>query len=753
MRQVCVWIMLVPASAGAQCVWWPGFAKAVKSLPAASQHTLPESNPNLDRNLQLQADTASTDHDEIVAQGGVHALYQGYEMFADKLRGSRSTDVFRLEGNGKLIGKSETVTGDVVVVDFRNKNFAFESGRATLKPDLLQGRTMDNVYVRAGGGAGSQTDFTTEKGAFTTCDLDHPHFELRYDTNRVLPGKRIELRGVSLEVLGRTLLKLPMLVFPLDKRAPRNLPEVGQSVDEGYYIKNRFTTPLRGDNYIDERVDLMSKLGTGLGLDYNYSNTKTTGKLSLYSVSGGSQSRILTAMHQQRFGRGNLSLTSTYQQSDYLSAPTSTLWNTNAMLQLPWGTGSSNLSFTRFSSQTSGFSASSEVLSLSDDRTISRVGSHLSLGYNRADTSSLFSDPSSSERIDMRYNANASLRSFSANLQYQRSVPIGQAANFYGSSDVTPMVTFLTTADQLFGKRVSRFLPFNAQASIGQLANGSTTDNTQVTRIAFDFGFRRNEGRGSQWILDWGSQFRQGLYSDDTAQYSINYDGNLAYNFARNSSVSLAYQNLRAFGFTPLAIDSTGRSDAFNLNLNYKPSKAFTMTAQTGYDILQSLYGQTPWQLVYFRTRYNPSNWLDLNTSFSYDTYNMVWSNFRLDALMNLGSTQLTFGTRYDGLRSQFSGFNVLVNGLKTGRVTTNFLLDYNGYDQQFDAQHYQVIYDLHCAEAVFEMIDNQSGFRSGRTFSFYIRLKAFPFGSNFGYGTRGNSIGGSGFGGGGFGN
>ncbi|MBS1722235.1 MAG: hypothetical protein JSS66_04425 [Armatimonadetes bacterium] len=730
-------------SAHAQNAWLPAFGKIVDQA-VKTKNSLPASNPKIGEQFKLiHADKAHIVGDLVEASGNVHATYKGYEIFADKLTGSRRTQVFQLEGDSKLIGATETVTGGIVLVDFRNDQFSFEKGTARIKPERLQGKVTGDVFVKAARGAGLSNDFTTEYGKFTTCDLLNPHYELDYDTNRIIPGKRAELRGVRLEILGHTVLKLPMLVIPLSRQAPKYLPEFGNSVDEGYYVKTRITTPLPGENFIDTRVDLMSKLGAGLGFDYNYENSALSGKLSVYSVTGGSRSRVYSATHQQKVGRGTLNLTSSYQISDYLTAPGSTLWNTNAMFQLPWGGGTSRLGFNRYSSESSGFKSSQQTISFGDDRSTRGFQSRLDLNLSKSDASGIGFDPNTNQRLDVRYNATTSFRSFTADLLYQRSVPVGKSTNFFSSSDITPMLSLRSTGDKLFGQSFGSVWPMNMEASIGELLNPSAAGDVRVTRMDFEFDVRRSTKMGQRLSLNAGSRFQQGLYSDDTAQYVLAYDGNLNYQFARDSSVSVSYNNLRAFGFTPLAIDSTGRNDNFSFDLNYKPSRTLSLSAQSGYDVFQGSQGQVPWQYVWLRAKYKPGNWLDLNTTASYDTFSQAWSNLRLDAGMKLGETSLSLGARYDGLRSQLAGFNLLVDGFRVGKVTTNFLLDYNGYTQQLDSQHYQFIYNLHCAEAVLEVIDNQVGFRSGRTVSFFIRLKAFPFGSNFGLGTRGQSIGG----------
>lgn len=737
-------LVLLPSLTVAQSGWTVGFSRAMSKV-VKPQGQLPAENPQASKTFKLlHADNGSVHGDQIEYAGSVHAQFKGYDIYADRLTGSRSTQTFRLEGNARLIGETETVTGAAILVDFKTRNFSFDDGRARLKPERLEKRTQGDVFVRAEHAAGTEFDFTTETGLITTCELERPHFGLTYDTTRVIPGRRAELRRVGLQVLGRTILRLPMLVIPLNRRAPKYLPEVGQSVDEGYYVKTRISTPLRGESYLDTRVDLMTKQGAGLGLDYNYATSATRGLLSIYGVTGGNKSRILNAQHEQRFGLSTLTLSSTYQRSDYLTAPGSTVWNTLGQYNMPWGGGVSRLTYTRYSNESSGFNSTNEVIGLGDDRSISGISSRLELSKSLAQTGVSGGSPTRSERVDIRYGATANARSFSADLLYQRSVPVGKTENFYSSSDVTPMLTVRTTAQKLWGDKLDRFLPFNLETSIGELTNPSSTDQNKVTRIFFDMGFHRNDRRGEKLSLDWGSRIRQGLYSDDTAQYVLDHDARLEYRFARDSSASVSYNYLRGFGYTPLAIDSTGRSDALSFDLNYAPSRAVKLSLQTGYDILQSSLSEVPWQFVWLRSQWKPGRWMDVNASASYDTFRSAWSNLRLDTDLQLGGTHVLLGARYDGLRSQWAGYNILVEGFKLGRVNTSVLLDYNGYSQRFDSQHYRFAYDLHCTEAVFEIIDNQVGFRSGRTFAFYFRIKAFPTESGFGSGTRGQTIGGS---------
>jgi LPS-assembly protein len=163
----------------------------------------------------------------------------------------------------------------------------------------------------------------------------------------------------------------------------------------------------------------------------------------------------------------------------------------------------------------------------------------------------------------------------------------------------------------------------------------------------------------------------------------------------------------------------------------------------TGYDFnLVKQHAQTAWQQVALRAEYKLSNYFRANATSVYDTIRHSYSSTRLDITWVPGETYVSFGAKYDGIRNKWAAANIYVDGFKWGRLRTSVLLNYNGYTKRFDAQHYSFIYDLHCAEAVLQVIDSGAGFNSGRQIYFFLRLKALPFDTPFGTGQRGQPIG-----------
>ncbi len=759
MKRLLLLLALIPGFAWAQVGVSFRVAEAARQAaarvgapttpPTEQGGQLPAPSGRVPQELVINADIMRQEGVRYYGEGNVHFTYKGYEVWADKLIGDTATNIFVVEGNVILRGETEDVTGEMVQINFDNNSFIYHDGTARLAPDWLEKKVSGDIYVRSQEGEGTPDRFHIHNGSITTCEYDDPHYELVIDASDIIPGRRAKLRNVRVKILGNTVVTIPYLVVPLTEDADRYLPEVGQSPDEGYYIKSKFSVPFKRENYMDVRVDLMQKLGVGLGGDAFFFDPDTRGRISGYWLFGTQPSQRYAADLEQRIGRGQLTINSTFQVDDYLTAPQATLWNLRSQYVLPWGNGTTRLSAFRSSSDRGTFNSLSQVYSLSDSREFgtgaSRLRTRIDANYNINESTPNMGTPTKSERIDVRFQATKDFKTVTADLLYQRSIPVGDTIGFFGSSDRTPMFTLSSDSDRIFGERAPN-TKVQVEGSIGELID--PTKKEPVTRVFFDArsGDRHDLSKSLQ--LTWNARFRQGLYSDDTAQYAVAYVTRLSWNFAEQSSINVNYRRIKSVGFTPLSIDRTGQADALTLDYTHRLSRQLAVTAYTGYDILLGDKGLTPWQQVSVGATYTPNDDVRLQTNAVYDTFSELWSTIRTDLQMRWGQTYITASARYDGRREQFAGGNISVSGLRFGRLSTSFMLDYNGYTSQFDAAHFQFVYDLHCAEAVLEIIENNIGFRSGRSIAFFVRIKALPGGGPFGIGTRGQSIGsGSGFG------
>ncbi len=676
---------------------------------------------------------------------GAEFMYKGFHVFADEVDGNLQTSIFTLRGNVKVIGKESVVVGERVTVNFENSTYLAEDAESQLDPRLVQGMLTDDLYVKAQQSYGSERQIWAHNADITTCNLKEPHYHLDAKDAEIRPGKRAILRHTKVKIFGRTILSIAYLNIPLDDPTYRYTPEIGQSEDEGYYIKTRWGIPLRGDNVFDSRVDYMTKLGTGLGGDYRYFNRTMNGLARVYTIFGKANTLSVSNDHRQEFRWGSLTFNNDYQKNNHLTAPGSTTLNTRAQLVFPQGRGASTrLSLNRSGSKSGTFDTSNQSIAVSDQRSYGRL-TRTTLDVNWIQSGSKYQgqvNNNDREQIDVRMRANHELKMATANLEYVRTIPVGETQGIFGGSDRTPFVSLTSDARKIFGGRIGQRFPFNTELSFGEFSSSSGVQQQKISRYNFDMRFNRPDRSDKRLRIDLGGQFRQGMYSDDTAQYTQGATAAASYRLGRDTSANFRYNYLRQHGFSPLLVDRTGRNNLFTSDLSYRPTNPLLIGIQTGYDFIRQERQEISWQQVGVRTEFTPKENVMFRTLSTYDTFAQQWSNVRLDFAYKHNEQFLALGARYDGIRKVWSNANLYLENLKWGRVSFSAILSYNGFTKQFDSQQYSFIYDLHCAEAILVYTQQNTGFRSGKDVALFIRLKAIPFDIPFGFGRRGQPLG-----------
>lgn len=655
-----------------------------------------------------------------------------------------ANDRVEVSGGASVVGAGDDIQAERISADLRFQRTSLTDARFRLGPRWFDGRVTDNLYVRAGEADGNERGYFIVSGRCTTCGESHPHYHLGADRIEIFPSDRIILRGARINILGSTILKLPALTIPLlENSNPRYLPLIGQSRDEGYFIKSRFATPVGSREVVDILADAMSKLGFGVGAEY----TNNSGTSRIYSLFGNSPSLTVSQNYNGKLGGGNLSFDGLFLRNNYAFAPETT----TTSLRANYAEGGFNLSGYRTSTSTSGFSSVAESVSLRDRRTWGVGNSRrdqrtrggrglitdINLTWNRSQSRGV-SSAVESERMDLRFLAQQNLGAVDAELLYERSIPIGESRNFNNNRDRTPLLSFKSDGTRLGWFPASTGLRFDIQGSLGEWRD--PVRQRPISRFFLDSGISGSRRVGAL-STSYQARLQQGIYSDDTAQYVLRSDIRSSYQFGPQSSLNLTYRYLKPVGFTPIQADRTGRADSLSLDASYQIDPRTSLGVQTGYDFYSGFRGVTPWQQVGIRAEYLAPPGLTARLFIDYDTFSSVWNQGRLDAIIQQGDLRLTLGTRYDARRSVWGGVNAIIEGFRAGQVTAAALFDYNGYTKQLDSQQWQLIYDLHCAEMVFEFSDSRVGFRSGRQIGLFLRIKALPGGSPFGQGTRGQSL------------
>lgn len=729
---------------------WNPRSNSAEGFPVNGEAKLPQPDSAIDPEMFYlkNADTSSRSGNLLRASGNVRFVFRGYEVTCDDAHGDLESEVFVLSGGVTLTAPDRRVLGDEVTINFKDKAYSFLRGSSTLGPGFLKNQVLGNLYMKGTRGSGTELQSLFESGLLTTCERDHPHYQLTSKTGDVKPRKRAILRDVRLTVLKRDILRLPYLIIPLVDYGERYLPEFGRSRDEGYFVRSKFGTPLKGDSWVDSRVDYYSRLGAGLGADLNYSVKNMFGQARLYKIFGPGKTELAGIDHRQKIFGAEWTLTGNFQRNNYLVAPNSEQFNARSVLLFRRRGETTRFSMTRTKNAAQNYSSISDTAALSDQRTIMGVRTNLDLNLVRSLALNSGTSASSRKQLDVRFRGTRELDYVTAALDYQRAIPVGSVQNFFNASDRTPVFSLATEARRFVNDQVAGYLPFRAEFSIGELKDSIRKIN--ITRTHLDLGMGRTYRTSNRFQITYNSRIRQGIYSDDTAQYSLYGDLNARYEFGPRSTFGVRYNYLKPHGFTPLSIDRTGRAHEASFDLSYQPLPGLQFGAQTSYDIYRPNKTQVSWNTVGLRSEWTPNRNFQLRSQASYDPQTQLWSSLRFDLGMRAFGGFISAGARYDGTRHTWGTLNLLAEGLVFKRLKASVLLSFNGYTNKFDAKHFSFTYDMHCTEAILQILENPVGFRHGREIYFFIRIKALPFDTPFGIGQRGQAIGsgsGTGFG------
>lgn len=673
--------------------------------------------------------------------------YRGYRCHAEEVVGDLESEQFIFKGKVNILSKDAVIEGEVVYVNFSARTFRVENGEVDLKPALLKGRALSDIYLSAKVVEGTESQVICTHGLFTTCDHLEPHYFLSGRDVRIIPDRKVTLNGVDLWVLDRKIFGIPSVTIPLNRRTGSLTPDIGQSRDEGYYVKFRFGVPLKRDTGI-ARVEYMTKRGASVGFDYDYETARSKGSMKISTDFQKVQNALsynFDGSHTEQFDFGEFTASGSVRQFSYLTGTS----NTNANMRLAFrpkqGSGASTfIGYQRGFNESSGFRSVNNNLTLTDTRLIGKdIRTNVSVTLTDNIGKQAGSVISRLNAFEIRADANLDFRKGILSVLFSRLAPIGESINFVGGINKTPEIIVKTDKTRLFGTQ-SKIPEF--QVSLSSSRYNDNFNKIKVDRHFLDFIFRNSHTSKSGLSVNYDFGFRQGLYSNNTAQYASIGNIALSYKIGHNFAVNTRYNVLKQRGFSPIQADRFGEIDTSSFDLTATIG-SLSVTGSSGFDFSRNRKGFIAWQSPQIRAEYRPSDQFRLRAQATYLSQEKAWGNIRGDLAWKHGETTLLAGVRYDALRSTWANVNFLIDGLTIGRLKISTLLQYNGFLKRFDTQQYSFTYDMHCTEAVLQVLDNRFGFRPGREILFFIRIKAFPFDSRFGTGQFGQPTGvGTGF-------
>ena len=123
-----------------------------------------------------------------------------------------------------------------------------------------------------------------ERVSFTTCDLSHPHYDVKAQQVKIFLEEEIIMRNVTFYLGNVPFYWTPFVIRRLKEENRVLLPRVGYSRFAGWYLKTGYYFYASSDFQTTFHLDYMQKRGLADGLDVSYHLKNGGGSMQSYRV-------------------------------------------------------------------------------------------------------------------------------------------------------------------------------------------------------------------------------------------------------------------------------------------------------------------------------------------------------------------------------------------------------------------------------------------------------------------------------------
>ncbi|MGE5553966.1 MAG: LPS-assembly protein LptD [Betaproteobacteria bacterium] len=235
-----------------------GLAEAGGAAPASPDDVV---QLKAERMLRFEADAQL-----LIAEGNVRLAYRQTILEADVLQVDLKSDLVRAEGHVRYQKGDDRLEAGSAVYDLKQEEGTFYGVATTYQVEDLKGE----VIVQGSFMESSKDTLRLVRSSLTTCDLAQPHYHLEAKEITIYLDDRLEARQVSGFEGKVKLFTLPYLIIPLRKENQFELPRLGYSQSDGWFIKTTYNYYRNAASYGAYFLDWYQKKGMGLGLKHDY---------------------------------------------------------------------------------------------------------------------------------------------------------------------------------------------------------------------------------------------------------------------------------------------------------------------------------------------------------------------------------------------------------------------------------------------------------------------------------------------------
>lgn len=126
--------------------------------------------------------------------------------------------------------------------------------------------------------------YRLERAAFTSCDLDPPHYHFRARRAKYWTKKRLSVSNARFAAGHDPVFYWPYYSKSLKDNRWTLTVDPGNSARNGYFAKSVFTYPISDETRASVLWDYYSKSGNGYGGEFAYNHPKVRGSVSGYTI-------------------------------------------------------------------------------------------------------------------------------------------------------------------------------------------------------------------------------------------------------------------------------------------------------------------------------------------------------------------------------------------------------------------------------------------------------------------------------------
>ncbi|MBL7158611.1 MAG: LPS-assembly protein LptD [Candidatus Omnitrophica bacterium] len=201
------------------------------------------------------------DQNKVVGQGNVSIGYGDIELRCDKITVYTDTKEAICEGNVIIAQPGAAMEGEKIHYNFSTKTGYVLDGKMQAEPIYGKAgkleQTADQIYK-------------IEKGHFTTCDLEKPHYRVEAKEIIIYLHDKVVAKHVVMYIGRVPVFYLPIYVQPLLEEMPEVTLAYGRRSEWGYYVLSAWRYYFNENSKGNIHIDYRTKLGLSTGIDYKY---------------------------------------------------------------------------------------------------------------------------------------------------------------------------------------------------------------------------------------------------------------------------------------------------------------------------------------------------------------------------------------------------------------------------------------------------------------------------------------------------